>query len=874
MINASKFHIPNEIEDTKAIDIVKTIVCISVDKDVEISQHVADAYDNKKTNNTDNGQFISSASGDEICDKNIAKHMGIAYDDEDADDNDNAQDMMCASDDDDDDKCDNLAKHRDIAYADKDTDDNDNAQDMAGAGDDDEKCDNNLPKYRVISYDVEDTDENYNAKHMVSAVDNKNTDDNHYVCHLGSAEDYKNVAGNDEVENTDNQDNAQQMAGAGYYDNNLAKHTNKAYDDEDTDDKDNTQHTGSDSDNENLDGKDKAQHMAGAGDDKDKYKNIALDDEDTNEYDNAEHIASAGDGENTDDNQPDYKMGSTYDCKGVDDVENTDDKYDAQNLAGAGDDEDMSDNNPAIHAVIANDDEVTDYHDNAEQVASAGDNKYTDDNHYFSNMGCSDHYKHTENKDYAEHNITVDGNEYPHNQDTTEDIVRTHENKHIEFKDNGKTTACDGTDDKDNVKNNAAGNGDIDDNNDTNNTASTYNFQNADEIEQKTLNVNGKQPHLHSNNSEFCDSATEELFSDCVEQPKCSTPIHSVSVTLYASDEASYKKIDQVEFSDAFGIIDTRCGQDSLDQPEDQPDITNTDAKNADYCNGDERNNMFDHHREKILVEIGASSVEPNHREKQTSHFLKYMSKPVTRMLNVEVKHFHEENQPKILPLESTIRCTLMDDNDSLDSNCTVSYCEDQNNMVNAADFEHLLPFNTIESKERQDIDKEISDRKLSKVDRDVKLNSINDSNFCKDKNVHYMIKESNSAYNTTASDSSDIASALSQRPTSSRNLATLDFNIEDYQPGGIFCESIAEKVKRKQRERALPVIYNPWLYDGCSNSSRKTIPKKEISVFRSAILEKRARERSESLDKAEGPASKKIKLSSKTEYAHEKKHR
>ncbi|KAL4224997.1 hypothetical protein ACF0H5_015692 [Mactra antiquata] len=61
------------------------------------------------------------------------------------------------------------------------------------------------------------------------------------------------------------------------------------------------------------------------------------------------------------------------------------------------------------------------------------------------------------------------------------------------------------------------------------------------------------------------------------------------------------------------------------------------------------------------------------------------------------------------------------------------------------------------------------------------------------------------------------------------------------------FCETIAEKVKRKQRGRCKSVCYsyNPLLY--YSSAYAKELPKpakKEFSVFRSSILEKRAREK------------------------------
>lgn len=77
------------------------------------------------------------------------------------------------------------------------------------------------------------------------------------------------------------------------------------------------------------------------------------------------------------------------------------------------------------------------------------------------------------------------------------------------------------------------------------------------------------------------------------------------------------------------------------------------------------------------------------------------------------------------------------------------------------------------------------------------------------------------------------------------------------------FCETIAEKVKRKQRDRSKSYCYsfNPWLYCSAAYVRDVTKPaKKEISVFRSSILEKRARERGISPDKEENCSPRKIR--------------
>lgn len=78
-------------------------------------------------------------------------------------------------------------------------------------------------------------------------------------------------------------------------------------------------------------------------------------------------------------------------------------------------------------------------------------------------------------------------------------------------------------------------------------------------------------------------------------------------------------------------------------------------------------------------------------------------------------------------------------------------------------------------------------------------------------------------------------------------------FNIDSSDISDLFCETIAEKVKRNQRDRSKSVCYsfNPWLYYSAAYVREVTKPtKKEISVFRSSILEKRAREKSNSLEK------------------------
>ncbi|XP_060555666.1 uncharacterized protein LOC132716412 [Ruditapes philippinarum] len=95
------------------------------------------------------------------------------------------------------------------------------------------------------------------------------------------------------------------------------------------------------------------------------------------------------------------------------------------------------------------------------------------------------------------------------------------------------------------------------------------------------------------------------------------------------------------------------------------------------------------------------------------------------------------------------------------------------------------------------------------------------------------------------------------------------------------FCESIAEKVKRKQRERSKSVCYNfnPWLYYSAAYVREVTKPaKKEFSVFRSSILEKRAREKSFSPDKELSCSTRKKRNSSvpkedKYETEHENDH-
>ncbi|XP_053383789.1 uncharacterized protein LOC128549995 [Mercenaria mercenaria] len=94
----------------------------------------------------------------------------------------------------------------------------------------------------------------------------------------------------------------------------------------------------------------------------------------------------------------------------------------------------------------------------------------------------------------------------------------------------------------------------------------------------------------------------------------------------------------------------------------------------------------------------------------------------------------------------------------------------------------------------------------------------------------------------------------------------SISFNIDDADFSDNFCESIAEKVKRKQRERSHSVCYsfNPWLYYSAAYVREVTKPaKKEISVFRSSILEKRAREKSFSPEKDVGCSSRKKRNSS-----------
>ena len=144
-------------------------------------------------------------------------------------------------------------------------------------------------------------------------------------------------------------------------------------------------------------------------------------------------------------------------------------------------------------------------------------------------------------------------------------------------------------------------------------------------------------------------------------------------------------------------------------------------------------------------------------------------------------------------------------------------------------------------------------------VTTDCDKTLVNHATFSQDKNVKRQRTKVKRYMELGNKDRREIGSNDRQEVTGARNrrIGAADMINSDTKPSSqdyqsvitaddyLFCESIAEKVKRKQRERARPLTYNPWqLLDEAFEPDQRQ-PRKEISIFRSSILEKRAREKS-----------------------------
>lgn len=248
-------------------------------------------------------------------------------------------------------------------------------------------------------------------------------------------------------------------------------------------------------------------------------------------------------------------------------------------------------------------------------------------------------------------------------------------------------------------------------------------------------------------------------------------------------------------------------------------------------------------------VEVKVNGTDNNDFEHNWEKYTENSNKTVNIVLSPEL-------------VEEDTNDTLTYDEPELESNNFADKFDSSSKPDPSQDFSNINETDVLDASdnvngtwlpEEQDHEEDLIMNMTNKIDK-----RVNETGTCSDHNesiISSPIIESDSVEKCTMFSRNSDSSGSENTEDAMLKQMSSSFNIDEADYSELFCESIAEKVKRKQRERNSSVCYNfnPWLYYSAAYVREATKPgKKEISVFRSSILEKRAREKSLTPDNVE----------------------